>query len=115
MARTPGSVATETSVTVPVFADYVMSARGKRFVFLQHVQPKLYEISRRVNGNRRMYDNFIRGLRMGMYNIARIYGLDAINIDEPQLAIVSVRLKFELVEKGADAELALKKIEKPAL
>jgi hypothetical protein len=92
-----------------------MSAKGQRFVFMAHVQPMIFDASKREYGNRRLYDNFIRSSRMGLYNIRKVYGLDAIDIDEPQAVLVSVRLKFVTIGKDDDDECILKEIKKPAL
>ena len=114
MARTIGSISTETLVTVPVRSDYVMTAKGHRYVFLCHIQPRLYDAARKEHGNRRLYDNFVRASRHGLYNISRVYGLDAIDIDDPQSMVVSVQLKFRLISKDDDDECELKEIKKPA-
>ena len=114
MGRQIGSITAETLVTVPVHAECVMSAKGKRYVFLAHIQPRVYEATRRANGGeRKMYDKFTRCIRQGLYNIVKIYGLEAIDIDEPQTVLVSVRLKFAVISKDADDEVILKEIKRP--
>lgn len=116
MGRQVGSIAAETLVTIPVLNDWVMTSKKKRYVFLCHIQPRVYEATRQAeDGGRKMYDKFTRCIRMGLYNIVKIYGLDAIDIDEPQSIMVSVRLKFIVIYKTEDDEVTLKEIKKPTL
>jgi len=94
MARPTGSIQEETIVTIPIKSSYIMTARGKRYVFMAHVQPKVYEAARKVRGGRTFYDRFTRAMRSHLYNTVTAYGLEAVDVDNPQLTIVSVRLKF---------------------
>jgi hypothetical protein len=115
MARSIGSIASETLVTIPVKQNWVMTAKGRRYVFLALVQPRVYEATETAKGNRKLYDKFTRAARNGLYNIVSIYGMDAIDIDEPQVVLVSVRLKFAIVGADSKAVSEVKKIEKSAL
>jgi hypothetical protein len=115
MGRTIGSIVTETLVTIPVQQNWVMTAKSRRYVFLALVQPKVYEATGTSKANRKLYDKFNRGTRLGLYNIVNIYGMQAIDIDEPQVTLVSVRLKFAIVRSGSDAVSEVKEIKKSAL
>lgn len=98
MARPVGSINEETIITIPIKPSYIMTARGKRYVFMAHVQPKVYEAACKTRGGRTFYDRFSRAMRAHLYNTVTAYGLEAVNVDEPQLTIVSVRLKFVITE-----------------
>jgi hypothetical protein len=81
-------------------------------VYLAHVQPKVYEATVKNRGDRRMYDSFNRAIHCNLYNIVKIYGLDAINIDDPQVTLVSIRLKFKLIDEDQHDVCTLRAIKK---
>ncbi len=109
MARTIGSITSETMVTVPIAKSYIMTARGKRYVFMAHVQPRIHELK-----DTKLYDKFVRTMRNKLYNTVKVYGLEAIDIDTPQITLVSVRLKFKIVEEPESSACTLKDIKKSA-
>jgi hypothetical protein len=74
--------------------------------------PKVYDISLRSDNNRKLYNSFIRAVRNRLYNTVMIYGLQAINIDEPQYLLVSVRLKFVVDGRADNIECSIKTIKK---
>jgi hypothetical protein len=112
MSRTVGSITSETLITVPVQRNYVMTAKGKHYIYLAHVQPKVYEATAKAMGSRAMYDSFNRAIRHGLYNMVKIYGLDAINIEDPQVTLVSIRLKFKLIDEDQNDVCTFKVIKK---
>jgi hypothetical protein len=110
MPRTVGAVGTETIITVPVNKEYVMKTKDRRFIYLAHVSPKIRELA-----NQKIYYSFVRCVGHGLYNTVRVYGLQAIDIDNPQIEIVSVRLKFALVDDPDSVHCSIKGIKKSTL
>jgi hypothetical protein len=109
MARTIGSISGETLVTIPIAASYIMTAHRKRYVFMAHVQPRIHEL-----GDAKLYDRFVRTMRNNLYNTVKVYGLAAVDIDDPQISLVSVRLQFQVVEDPEFSTCTLKDIKKSA-
>lgn len=106
MSKPVGTIRTETLVTIYVPKSIVMKSKDKRYVFMVHVQPKVFEASERCTGSRKLYNNFVRAGRKCLYNTVMIYGLEAIDIDTPQSSLVSARLQFKVVESEDEVELS---------
>ena len=112
MSRPKGAIIFESLITVPVKKSWVMKAGDKKFVFLALVQPLVYEMAVRKNGDKKLYNNFVRCSRTGLYNTATIYGMEAIDIGLPQSNLVSARLKFVVVENDAEDVATYRAIKK---
>ena len=115
MGRPIGSVADEKIVTVPINKDWIMSAKNKRYVFTTLVEKQVYKITLKETGDRKLYNKFVRGLRKKLYNTVSVYGLTAINVDDPQLILVSIRIKFQVVNDASTVACSIKDIKKPAV
>ena len=106
MSKPVGTIRTETLVTIYVPKSHVMKSKDKRYVFMALVQPKVFEVSERCLGDRKLYNNFVKANRGGLYNTVTIYGMTAVDIDTPQSVLVSTRLQFKVVETEDDVDLS---------
>jgi hypothetical protein len=113
MGRPIGSIADAKIVTVPINKDWIMSAKNKRYVFVSLIEKQVYKITLKETGDRKLYNKFARGMHKKLYNTVSIYGLTAINVDDPQLVLVSIRVKFQVVNDARMVACSIKDIEKP--
>jgi len=100
-----GKVDSEDLVTIPVLKEWVMTAQHGRnkiqYVFTGAFSNKVRKLSVETFGNLKMYQRFAQSVTRNLYNTTEIYGMKAINIDQPQESIVSVRLKFVIVNEDS--------------
>lgn len=105
MARITGTVEKEEMVVIPVMKHWIIRVKNTRYVYVDLVSPKVRKMSREMFGDVKIYSRFAQTVQRGLYNVVEIYGMKAINIDEPQDTIVSVRVKFVLSDdKDAPCE-----------
>jgi hypothetical protein len=84
--------------------DWICEHNKHRYVFADVILPKVHEISTRYSQSKRLYGRFYQSLVRGLYNQTTLYGLRAIDIDQPQKPDlpVSVRLEF-VIGEGEDS------------
>ncbi len=111
MSLPVGSIRTEVVITVHVPENFVMTSAGKRYVFIVHIQPKIFDACK-VAGNMKPYQNYIKARRNDMYNVVSVYGLDAVDIDNPHLHNVSSKLSIKIVKKGTKMPAAIVEFDK---
>jgi hypothetical protein len=84
--------------------EWVCKQGKHRYVFADAIFQKAYEVSHKCAKSRKVYDRFYQALGRGLYNQTTLYGLRAIDIDQPQKPdlAVSVRLEF-IIGEGTDS------------
>jgi len=99
---THGSIRTEAVAYLNFPLSYVITTsagsgkagKQKQYIFMEHVKSALYAAAK-ASGNMRVYQNFSKAKSRGAYKTVIIYGLEAVDIDEPHAFRSSVRLDFD--------------------
>jgi hypothetical protein len=68
---------------------------------LHKINYKARRLSVDTVGTEKLYIRFLNNKQNGCYNITELFGLETIDIDEPQSIRVSIRLSF-IVGEGED-------------
>ncbi|GHT59548.1 hypothetical protein FACS1894109_15690 [Spirochaetia bacterium] len=77
--------------------DWVLKKGKVRYVFVDALSPKIWELSKQVDGTQKLAYRFSTILHRGLYSITELFGLRAINIDEPQNSERNVSVQFEII------------------
>jgi hypothetical protein len=81
---------------------WVLASHKRRYVFLDAVHPKITALSKKAYDSNRLSARFSQLLHRGRYNTKVLYGLKAIDIDQPQKDLaLSVVLEI-IVGEGQD-------------
>jgi hypothetical protein len=104
MARRTGSPTIIGVAKLFISEDSIYKHGKHRYVFADVILPKVNELSKLYSKSDRMYQRFYQSLIRGLYNQIDLYGLRAIDIDQPQKPdlAVSVRLEF-IIGEGTDS------------
>lgn len=102
MGHPVGKPDIEEYITIPVLNDWVVQTQKSRYVFVGTFLSKIRQLSVARTGTLALYHRVIQTFRRGWYNTAMIYGVEAIDIDNPHCAVVSAWLKFTVVKSTKD-------------
>lgn len=102
MSRPVGTPLLTERVKLFVPATWVLRSGKRRYVFMDALQPRIFRISHIAYSSNRLSARFSQLVHRGMYNMKLLYGLTAIDIDQPQKDYaVSVELEI-VVGEGQD-------------
>ena len=104
MARPIGKPGVAECITITVHQDWVVSTQKNRYVFVDTFLSGIRRLSLTRYGSLALYRRVVQTLKRNLYNTVTIYGLQAINIDDPQHVIVSAWLKFVVVKTEKELE-----------
>lgn len=109
MPRPQGTPLTHTVLKMYVPESHVLTLKKKRYVFMQLVNKHVYAIMESSEDPKALKGRYFACIKRNGYALKEIYGLAAIDIDEPMLegSPVSVELKFTVGE-GKDEEFRKK-------
>ena len=104
MGHPVGKPGIEEVVTVTVPKDHVITVQRTRYVFVDTFMSQIHRMSLERFGNRSFYIRVKRTFGKHLYNTATIYGMEAIDIDNPHNVVVSAWFKFIVVNSAKDVE-----------
>jgi hypothetical protein len=97
MARPVGSPGTKHLIKLHIPEAWVLKKGKARYVFVEALSPKIWELSKTVDGAQKLAYRFSTILHRGLYSVTELYGLRAMNIDEPQNPKLSVSVQLEII------------------
>jgi hypothetical protein len=97
MARPVGSPTIVGVAKLHVPESFVYKQGRRRYVFAEVVLSKIHSLSVQQDGTRRLYLRFHASLRRELYNQVTLYGLRAIDADNPQKPEVAVSVRLEII------------------
>jgi hypothetical protein len=104
MARPVGSPLTVGIVKLYIPGDWVLRQGKHRYVFIDAIGQKVSKLSVQICGSTKIYQRFQQALSRERYNQKPLYGLRAIDIDQPQKADIAVSVRLEIiVGEGEDS------------
>lgn len=97
MARTAGSPLNVCLIKIHIPEDWVCKQGRHRYVFVDALSPKVYQLSRRKDGTKTLYNRFHVILTRKLYNLKILYGIRAIDIDQPHIDGFDVSVRLEII------------------
>jgi hypothetical protein len=104
MARPVGSPSTIGVARLYIPEDWVFRSNRHKYVFIDALSPKVRQLSFSHRCSFKLYQRFHQSLTRGLYNQRTLYGLRAIDIDQPQKEGIAVSVRLEIiVGEGEDS------------
>jgi hypothetical protein len=101
MARQVGGILTESILRIHIPEDWVIPYEKKRYVYTTLLSARIITLSKKVSKTSKFYYRYRIGRQRNLYNNRMLYGLEAIDIDNPQDITVSAKLEI-IVGEGKD-------------
>jgi hypothetical protein len=84
--------------------DWVARQGRRKYVFVDALLPRIRQLSFHRFGSTKIYHRFIQAIARAIYNQKQLYGLRAIDIDQPQREGIAVSVRLEIiVGEGEDS------------
>jgi hypothetical protein len=99
--KTVGSPSRVLPVTVHIRQEEVIPYKGRRYVFVRVLSPRIYALSVQTPGLTWMASRFAQLVAARRYTVVDLYGLEAIDIQEPNRVTVAFPLTI-IVGDGTD-------------
>jgi hypothetical protein len=104
MAKSVGSPLTVSVVQLYIPEDWVAKQGKRRYAMVDALTFKVRQLSLRETKSLKLYQRFLQSLSRGLYNQRALFGLRAIDIDQPQRADIAVSVRLEIiVGEGEDS------------
>jgi hypothetical protein len=101
MPRVTGCPQSVTRITLHLREEWVIPFEGRRYVFLDLVQPLVTKLVKDSGGDRKIPARLSQLIHRGQYAIRELYGLPVLNIDEPNTIPTSLPFRL-VVGRGKD-------------
>lgn len=112
MPRPVGCIDFQEVITIPVPRKNIIQVKKERYVFTDTFSYRVRKMCIDSLGDMKLYQRFIQTLTRRRYNMVDIYGMPAVNIDDPHNAVVSVWLEFEVADSPEPEPCKYRKVRK---
>ena len=112
MPRPVGCIEFQEVITIPVPRANVIQVKKDRYVFTDTFSNRVRRLCIESVGDMKLYQRFVQTVSRRRYNMVDIYGMPAINIDDPHNAVVSVWLEFEVTDAAVPEQCTYRRVKK---
>jgi hypothetical protein len=107
MARKPGSPLTRRTVTLHVPEDWIFTRKGRQYIFVDLLFKRMSKLSMEVYGTNNLSARFSQLVFRDMLNTVDVYGMRALNVEEPERKGLPVSLDIHIIGgEGEDSVVA---------
>ena len=89
-----------------------MRVKKDQYVFTDTFSNRVRQLCLNTLKDMKLYQRYIQTVVRRRYNMAEIYGLPAINIDDPHDAVVSVWLEFTVTDAAVPEPCTYRRVKK---